>query len=132
MPDILIQGGDAGAAALAMRAAVNEIFGTDPLQSHRGEARPGTRGALEFATLILTIPPAVIYSKKITEEFGFAELWRRLMARGEKEQKATGARITIDPGDGHHIPIEQAHPDKIREALAALGERIKRQQPSRP
>jgi hypothetical protein len=131
MPDILIEGGDAETAAQAMRVAINEIFETDPLMSTREGARPGTRIVLEMATLALTIPPGVFYGKKLLDDLHLAECWRRLITRAQKEQKATGAHITIDLGDGHHIPLEQAHPDKIREGLANLEEAVKRRQPDR-
>jgi hypothetical protein len=42
MVDILIQGGDAESAAQAMRAAVHEIFETDPIRSTRGSPTLGT------------------------------------------------------------------------------------------
>lgn len=78
-----------------------------------------------MALLILTIPPGIFYAKRLVHDFQLAERWRRLVARAEKEVKATGARILIDLGDGNHIPLEQAKPEKIREALDALEKHTK-------
>ena len=115
----MIQGGDAEAAARAMHAAVREIFDTDLIQSVRGGERPGTRSP-ELVALVLTIPTAIIATADLIARARLGERWRRLIARAEKEEKATGARLLIDPGDGKPIPLHQANGDKIREALAAL------------
>jgi hypothetical protein len=123
MVDILVQGGDAEAAAKVMRAAVREIFETDPIQSAATGPVPGTRGLAELGLIILAIPPGVVYAKKMIDDFRLRERWRRLIARAEQEENATGARLLIDPGDGKPIPLHQANADKIREALAAFQER---------
>jgi hypothetical protein len=123
MVDILVQGGDAKAAAQAMRAAVREVFGTDPIQSATTNAMPGTRTLAELGLIILAIPPGVVYAKKMVDDLHLRERWRRLIARAEQEEKATGARLMIDPGDGKPIPLHKANRDKIREALDALQEK---------
>jgi hypothetical protein len=51
------------------------------------------------------------------------ERFRRLIASGKKTKEQTRARIMIDLGDGNRVPIENAHPDKVREALTALQEK---------
>jgi hypothetical protein len=127
VPDILIQGGDTEAAAKAMRATVREIFDTDPIQSVRGGDRSGTRTLAELGLIVLAIPPGAVYAKKMVEEFGLRERWRRLFARAEKEEKATGARFLIDPGDGKPILLHEANHDEIREALAALEQQHKKE-----
>jgi hypothetical protein len=57
------------------------------------------------------------------DEVRFDERWRRLTGRAAGGAKPTGARFLVDVGDGNHIPIEHAHPAKIREALTALQEK---------
>jgi hypothetical protein len=124
MAEILIEGGDAEAAAQAMCAAVREIFETDPIRSIRGGSTPGTRGLGDLAAVIAVgLPPAIFYSRRLVDDIRFAERWRRLTGRAAKEAKATRTRFLVDVGDGKHIPIEDAHPDKIREALTALQEK---------
>jgi hypothetical protein len=51
MAEILIQGGNAEAAAKAMCAAVCEIFKTDPLPSTRAGSPSDTRGLAELAVI---------------------------------------------------------------------------------
>jgi hypothetical protein len=117
MAEILVQGGNAEAAARAMCAAVHEIFETDPLASTRGGSLPGTRGLAELAVIVLSIPPGVFYARRLAEDL------RRLVYRAEKEAKANGARLMIDCGDGKPIPLEEAHRAKVVEALKALQEK---------
>jgi hypothetical protein len=116
MADILIRGGNAEAAAKAMCAAVSEIFETEPIQSTVGGSLPDMRGLWEVAAVIVGIPPGIYYGRKIVED-GILGRWRRLIARAEKEEKATGARLMIDVGDSKPIPLHQANYDKIQEAL---------------
>jgi hypothetical protein len=124
MAEILIEGGDAEAAAQAMCVAVREIFEVDPIRSSRGGSPPGTRGLADLAAVIAVgLPPAIFYGRRLVDDIQFAERWRRLFMRGKDAQKKTSARILIDDGDGNHVPIEDAHPDKIREALTALQEK---------
>jgi hypothetical protein len=122
MADILIQGGDAEAAAKAMRDAVREIFEIDPIQSTVGRGVPGTR-IVDAATVILAIPPGIFYANKLLEELHFSERWRRLTARAEKEAKATSAQLMIDVGDGKPIPFAEASPEIVLQALTALQEK---------
>ena len=42
-----------------------------------------------------------------------------------KGGESDGRAILIDLGDGNHIPLEQAKPEKIREALDALEKHTK-------
>jgi hypothetical protein len=122
MPDILIDGGNAEEAAAAMRTALREIFDVEPTRSVRGGAEPpGTRTLGEIGLIVLAFPPAAIYGKKMIAEFGLGELCRRLIGRAVTVEKATHARILLDPGDGTKpVPLHEAHPDKLREALDAL------------
>ena len=123
MVDILVQGGDAASAAATMCAAVREIFEADPIQSTISNAVSGRRGLAELGLIILAIPPGVVYAKKMVDDFRLRERWRRLIDRAEQEEKATGARVLIDPGDGKPIPLHKANGDKIREALTAFQEK---------
>ena len=124
MTEILIEGGDAEAAAQAICAAVREIFETDPIRSTRGGSTPGTRGLADLAAVIAVgLPPAIVYGRKLVDDLRFSERWGRFAGRAAKEAKTTGARFLVDLGDGKHIPIEDAHPDKVREALTALQEK---------
>jgi hypothetical protein len=122
MVDILIQGDDARTAAQAMREAIREIFETDPIQSTTGGGTPGTR-QFDPYTFVLTIPPAIFYAERLAEQLRIGERWRQFTARAKKEADATQAQFLVDVGDGKHIPLEQAPPEKIREALIALQER---------
>ncbi|MFI5021402.1 MAG: hypothetical protein ACHQRJ_07095 [Alphaproteobacteria bacterium] len=124
MADIVIRGGDAEAAARAMRAALREIFEADALQSTAREATPGRR-SLEVVALILTIPPAAIAAVDLIARTRLRERLGRLTAAAETQAKATGARLLIDPGDGKPIPLEHARQEIIFEALAALEKRKK-------
>jgi hypothetical protein len=127
MPDILIEGGDAGSAAMEIRDAVRDIFEIDPIQSTVGGGPlPGTRGLVEAVTLLLTIPPGIFYGKRLIEDIHFGDRLRRLIVKAETEEKKTGAQLKIVLDDGKVIPLHQANHDQIREALAALEQQHKK------
>ena len=125
MADIVIQGGDAKAAAQAMSAALREIFETDPILSTIDTAIPGSARSLELLTIILTVPITAIAATDLLSRAQVGQRWRRLITRAEKESKTTSARLLIDLGDGKPIPLHQANREKISEALAALENRAK-------
>jgi len=125
MADIVIRGGDAEAAARALRAAAREIFEIDAIQSTVREGMEGKR-SLELVALILAIPPAVIATAQLAAHAHLRERIRRLIATAETQAKATGARLLIDPGDGKPIPLEHARQEAILEALSAFEKRKKR------
>jgi hypothetical protein len=104
--------------------AVREIFAADPIRSTRGGSTPGTRGIANLAAVITVgLPPAIFYTRRLVDDTRFGDRRHRLTGRAAKEAKVTGARFLVDVGDGRHIRIEDAHPDKLREALTALQEK---------
>ena len=126
MVDILIRGGNAETAAVEMRAALRDIFGVDPIPSSRATAEPaGTRGLVELATLVLTLPITGAAAIDLLARAHLADRLRRLIGKAAEQRKTQGARVLIDPGDGKPIPLEHANHETIRAALAAVEQKLK-------
>lgn len=127
MVEILIQNGDAATAANELARAVHEIFDIEPRRAGTtGQPRPGTRMLAEAALITLALPPAVLGTVDILKRVQLGDRLKRLGGKAEQVRKATGASIMIDPGDGKHIPLEQASHDLIVDALHALEKHLKR------
>jgi hypothetical protein len=126
MVEILIQGGDTEAAATELAAAVREIFEVEPTRSTTGGGQAmGTRGLVEAALITLAVPSAVHHTHDILARTQLGARLRRLIGKAEAVHKTTGCRILVDPGDGKHIPLEEAHREHILEALHHVEQRLK-------
>jgi hypothetical protein len=126
MPELLIQGGDANAAADELAAAVREIFGADPARSG-GSATPlpGARDALTIAAIVLTIPTTIVAAADIVSRAQLGQKLHRLIERVAALRKKTHSSVLIDPGDGKHIPLEEASREAILAALHRIEHRLK-------
>lgn len=126
MADILIQGGDAEQAADELVAAIRDIFAAEP---HRtggaGASPPGTR-SLALVAIVLALPSAVIGTADIVARAQLGPRLRRLIAKATDLRRRTHAAILIDPGDGRHIPLEEASHDAILAALHRIEQQLRR------
>ena len=126
MADIQIQGGDTETAARELAAAIREIFAVDPVRSTSGASHtPGTRGLAEVALIALALPPAIHSARDILTHAKFTAGLKRLIAKITDLRKSTKASFMIDPGDGRHIPLEEASHDDIIAALKAVEDRLR-------
>ena len=127
MVEIQIQGGDTEAAAQAMRASVQDIFGFEPIVTPRGSSDlPATRDLVALATLALTLPITALAATDLISRAKRDARVQRLTDAAVAQKKATGARLLLDPGDGTKpIPLEHANRGAILEALEAYATRRK-------
>lgn len=126
MPEILIRDGDTATAATDLARAVRDIFAIEPRRTGTAAApKPGTRMLVEAALITLALPPAVLGTADILKRVQLGDRLKRLGGKAAEVRKATGATIMIDPGDGHHIPLEEASREKILDALHAIEQRLK-------
>ncbi len=126
MVEILIRGGDTETAANELAAAVREIFAVEPVRTVAGGGHaPGTRMLLEAALIILALPPAAVGTADILGRAQFGERLRRLITKLPSLRKTTRAKVLIDPGDGKHIPLEEASREAIIAAVHAIEQRLK-------
>lgn len=81
MVEIPILGGDTEAAADELATALPDIFAVEPVRTIAGGGHaPGTRGLAEAALIILTLPPAIRYTKDILSRAQFGQRLQRLTA----------------------------------------------------
>lgn len=126
MAEILIQGGDAEAAADALAAVIRDIFAAEPRRiGGGGTPTPDTR-SLELAAIVLALPSAVIGTADLIARAQLGPRLRRLAAKAAALRQRTHATILIDPGDGKHIPLEEANHDQIVAALHRIEQHLKR------
>ncbi|HME27709.1 MAG TPA: hypothetical protein VKI44_41370 [Acetobacteraceae bacterium] len=126
MADILIRGGDTEATANELAAAIRDIFAVEPIRTVAGSGQtPGTRGLVEAALIILALPPAAHHAATIVAGAQLGERLRRLIAKVAALRKSTRSTVLIDPGDGKHIPLEEASHEAIVTALHRIEQRLK-------
>jgi hypothetical protein len=126
MAEILIRGGDTEATANELAAAIRDIFGVEPIRTVAGSGRtPDTRGLVEAALIILALPPAVHHTVDIAASAQLGDRLRRLTAKVAPLRKATRSSVLIDPGNGKHIPLEEASHEAIIAALHRVEQRLK-------
>nr|WP_294565166.1 hypothetical protein [uncultured Rhodopila sp.] len=128
MADILIRGGNSEAAALEISAAIDEIFGERPtrMSDPRGQ-KVVTRGFVEAALIVLALPPAAVGTADLVSRVRLGERFGALIRKIAEVGKTTKSSVMIDPGNGKHIPLEEASRDAILAALAAMEEKLKGQ-----
>ena len=126
MASILIRGGDSESAARDMSAAVGEVIGELPIRLEGGLAeRPIVRGLIETALIVLALPPALVGSADIIARMRLQERLKALISKADQVSKTTKSSVLIDPGDGKHIPLEEASREAIVAALTAVEKRLK-------
>jgi hypothetical protein len=86
---------------------------------------PGTREALAITAIVLAMPSAVIGTADIVARAQLGQKLRRLIERVAALRKRTHASVLIDPGDGKHIPLEEASHEAILAALHHIEQRLK-------
>jgi len=126
MAEILIRGGDAQATADALTAAIRDIFGVEATRTVAGGASaPGTRDLATLALIILALPPAVTGAEDIVARSRLGEKLQRLIGRVASLRRKTHSAVLIDPGDGCHIPLEEASHEAIVAALQRIEQRLR-------
>jgi len=125
MSSIRIGGGDTRAAAHELSVAIEEIFGQKLDRVTTPPSQDEFRGIAETALIVLALPPALISSADIVARARVAERLGKLMERIKSIQARTKSSILIDPGNGKHIPLEEASRDAIIAALVKVERRLK-------
>jgi len=125
MSSIRIGGGDTRAAAHELSVAIEEIFGQKLDRVTTPPSQDEFRGIAETALIVVALPPALISSADIVARARVAERLGKLMERIKSIQARTKSSILIDPGNGKHIPLEEASRDAIIAALVKVERRLK-------
>ena len=126
MVEIIIQGDDRDSVAPEVKAAIHEIFGIEPLSTHRGgSATPGSRDFVTAALIALAIPPALTAGRDVVRQLDLSGRWNRFIGKAAAAAKDKKATILLDTGHGKPIPLHTASQEQIREALKALETHLK-------
>jgi hypothetical protein len=127
MAEILVRGDNSQAAADELAVAIRDIFAADPVRRVMPDSHaPETRTGAEVIMIALSLPPAVTATADIISRAQLGERVKRLIAKVAALHKSTGARVLIDPGNGHPIPLEEARRQDILTALRQVEQRLKR------
>ncbi len=132
MVNIVIRGGNGEAAAREISMAVAEVFGEQPARLPATPSKPAVRGFIEAALIVLALPPALIGSADILSRARLRERLSTLITKTDGVSKRTKSSVMVDPGDGKHIPLEEASREAILAALAAMEQKLKGQVPESP
>lgn len=126
MVEILIRGEDAETFANQLDDELRELFGAEPIRTaSKVRNASGTRGLVELALIILALPPAALGTTDLLARSKLGERLGRLLAKVAVLRKTSRSTVLIDPGDGKHIPLEEANREAIVAALKAIEQRLK-------
>jgi hypothetical protein len=126
MAEIQVGGDDSETTADELAAAIREIFTVEPVRRVIADRHtPGTRSGAEVMLIALALPPAVAATADIISKAELGQRVKRLIAKVAVLHKSTRARLLIDPGNGHPIPLEEASRQAIVTALRQVEQRLK-------